>query len=216
MQAPDENQPLRRPADCATLALSALGSAATSVEMWSYVATTGVDLIDALHLQTEQLKAGDLTKVEEMLYCQAVTLQAVFTRSLQNAMRRESLQHQTTVLALAFKAQAQCRATLETLANIKNPRTVAFVRQANIAQNQQVNNGAGGFSNSNAPVHTHTSAREKTKTQQNELLIAQKETNGNSVDTRATGATGGGDSTLEAVGKSNRPRIERRKTSLIS
>ena len=42
----------------------------------------------------------------------------------------------------ALKAQSQCRATLETLAAIKNPAPVAFVRQANIAHGpQQVNNG---------------------------------------------------------------------------
>ena len=42
----------------------------------------------------------------------------------------------------ALKAQAQCRATLEALAEIKNPRPVAFVKQANISGgHQQVNNG---------------------------------------------------------------------------
>ena len=46
-------------------------------------------------------------------------------------------------LRLALKAQAQCRATLEALAAIKNPQPVFFVRQANIAHGpQQVNNGA--------------------------------------------------------------------------
>lgn len=36
----------------------------------------------------------------------------------------------------------KCRATIETLAEIKNPRAVAFVTQANIAHGpQQVNNG---------------------------------------------------------------------------
>jgi hypothetical protein len=44
-------------------------------------------------------------------------------------------------LRLGLKAQSQCRATLETLATIKNPQPVAFVRQANIAHGpQQVNN----------------------------------------------------------------------------
>lgn len=43
---------------------------------------------------------------------------------------------------MALKAQAQCRATLEALAEIKNPRPVAFVKQANISgEHQQVNNG---------------------------------------------------------------------------
>jgi hypothetical protein len=36
-----------------------------------------------------------------------------------------------TYLRLGLKAQSQCRATLETLAAIKNPRPVAFVQQAN-------------------------------------------------------------------------------------
>ena len=41
-----------------------------------------------------------------------------------------------------LRAQSQCRATIETLAVIKNPQAVAFVRQANIAAGpQQVNNG---------------------------------------------------------------------------
>ena len=45
------------------------------------------------------------------------------------------------VLAVALKAQSQCRTTRETLANIKNPPKV-FAWQANIAHGpQQVNNG---------------------------------------------------------------------------
>ena len=49
-----------------------------------------------------------------------------------------------THLKLAFKAQSQCRTTLETLAEIKSPRSVAFVRQANTSAGpQQLNNGTG-------------------------------------------------------------------------
>jgi len=45
-------------------------------------------------------------------------------------------------LRLALKAQAQCRTTVETLVEMKNPRPVAFVSQANISNGpQQVNNG---------------------------------------------------------------------------
>jgi hypothetical protein len=44
-------------------------------------------------------------------------------------------------MKLALRAQAQCRATIETLAAIKNPPV--FARQANIANGpQQVNNGS--------------------------------------------------------------------------
>ncbi len=46
-----------------------------------------------------------------------------------------------TLLRLALKAQSQCRTTLLTLAEIKNPRPIAFVNQANFAHGpQQVNN----------------------------------------------------------------------------
>ena len=67
-----------------------------------------------------------------------------------------------TYMRMALKAQSQCRATLKTLANIKNP-PVVFARQANIAQGpQQVNNGmmpageprAGPRENENAPRQT--------------------------------------------------------------
>ena len=55
-------------------------------------------------------------------------------------------------LRLALKAQSQCRATLETLATIKNP-PVIYAKQANIANGpQQVNN-----SNQSVPVGEGTS-----------------------------------------------------------
>lgn len=48
-------------------------------------------------------------------------------------------------LGLALKAQAQSRATILTLVDLKYPRQVAFVKQANIANGaQQMNNGAPG------------------------------------------------------------------------
>ena len=51
-------------------------------------------------------------------------------------------------MRLAFKAQSQCRATIETLALVKNPPAVAFVKQANIAAgHQQVNNAAAARGN---------------------------------------------------------------------
>ena len=186
----------------ATLVSSAFGTAAISMELWSFVKTTDCDLVDELRGQTEKLKKGDLTNVEEMLYCQAVTLQAVFARTLQHAITNESMKHQNTMLTLAFKAQAQCRTTLETLANIKNPRAVAFVKQANIANNQQVNNGAGEPSDANAR------AREKTlPIEQNELITFPKANHAETMDSRTKGSAGTGDSALEAVGSVDRPEI---------
>ena len=172
------------------------------MELWSFAKTTGGDLAEELHLQTEKLKKGDLTDVESMLYCQAVTLQAVFSKTLQHAISNESVKHQNMMLTLAFKAQAQCRATLETLANIKNPRAATFVRQANIAQNQQVNNGAGELPDN------YARAREKTlPIEQNELIAIPKALHGETMDIRAKSGARASDSTLETVGVVHRPAI---------
>jgi hypothetical protein len=69
--------------------------------------------------------------------------------------------HYETFLRLELKAQAQCRSTLETLATIKNP-PVIYAKQANISNNQQINNGVP------APSHA-----KEIKNQPNELLEVQ-------------------------------------------
>lgn len=63
----------------------------------------------------------------------------------------EHLQATDKYMRLAMKAQGQCRATLQTLGELKNPRQMAFVKQANIANGyQQVNN------HSDTSIHTRT------------------------------------------------------------
>jgi hypothetical protein len=57
-------------------------------------------------------------------------------------MKQEYLVNMDSVLKLAFRAQNQCRMTLETLSAIKNP-PVVYAKQANFAAgHQQVINGA--------------------------------------------------------------------------
>jgi transposase InsO family protein len=54
-------------------------------------------------------------------------------------------------MRLALKAQSQCRATVEALAEMKNPKPVAYVQQANIANGpQQVNNNGVPFASRGA------------------------------------------------------------------
>ena len=66
-------------------------------------------------------------------------------------------------MSLALKAQSQSRATIQALTEIKYPKQVAFVKQANISNgHQQVNNGSN-----TADAHAH--AKENTN-QPNELL----------------------------------------------
>ncbi len=93
-----------------------------------------------LHAAVDRVHRGDLRETESLLTVQAVTLNTMFTHLASLAAKTEYVDHLDRYMRLALKAQGQCRATLETLATIKNP-PVVFARQANIAQGpQQVNN----------------------------------------------------------------------------
>ena len=130
------------------LVLSPTVQSAVGVHAWSKFAgeaDLGETVVD-LREQVKQVQAGDMGRVEAMLYGQAMTLQTIFTNLARRAVSNEYLSQFQANLTLALKAQAQCRATLAALAEIKNPRPVSFVQQANIANGpQQVNNGAAGL-----------------------------------------------------------------------
>jgi len=100
-------------------------------------------LVKELDVQAKAANDGDLGRAEGMLMVQAHTLDAIFNSLARRAAMNmgEYMAASETYLRLALKAQSQCRATLETLAAVKNPQPVAFVRQANIAAGpQQINN----------------------------------------------------------------------------
>ena len=109
-------------------------------------------LIEALRQQTKTVHKGDLRAAEAMLMNQATALQSLFVKLAETGLQADLLRQQETALRLALKAQSQCRATLETLANIKNP-PVVYAKQANVTTGpQQINNG---------PQATATGTREK-------------------------------------------------------
>ena len=184
--------------------LSATVQNAVAMDAWGKFAGEGdlTALIKGSRERLEKVQDGDMRSVESMLYGQAMTLQTIFTnlarRSAMNA--GEYMNATDTYLRLALKAQAQCRSTLETLAEIKNPRSVSFVKQANIANGpQQVNNSTPRKSEQHAqPGHNaHAGAHAgENAGQQNELLEHQ---HGNYLDTGAQDAAGGADPHLEAV-----------------
>lgn len=98
-------------------------------------------LTDRLQAFGAKVNGGDMTEVERMLAHQAVALQSIFTRLVEGAMSAEMVSSFDLNLRYGLRAQAQCRATLETLAAIKNP-SVVFARQANLTTGpQQINNG---------------------------------------------------------------------------
>lgn len=98
-------------------------------------------LLDALRKQTQAVQQGDMKVAEAMLISQATALQSLFVKLTETGLKTGMLRQQETALRLALKAQSQCRATLETLANIKNP-PVVYAKQANVTTGpQQINNG---------------------------------------------------------------------------
>ena len=143
-------------------------------------------LIDATQVQIQAVHDGDMKRTEEMLIVQAHTLDSMFNTLAQLAMRSDIIPKLETYLRLALKAQGQCRATLETLAEIKNPQPTAFITQQNIGVNQQVNNDA-------MPL-----AHGKIKNQPNELLTENY--HGTTLDNRAAGATSRKDKAMATVG----------------
>lgn len=154
------------------------------------------DVVLELKKQTEAINRGDMTRAENILVAQAHTLDALFTEMTRRALSAKHMDNLETYMRLALKAQSQSRATLQTLGELKAPKNVAFVKQANIGQNVQVNNGT------TEPTRT----RQKKKAQ-NELLEAE---HGEWLDTRATSTPSGDDSELETVGQKHRPEKRRR------
>ena len=98
--------------------------------------------MEELQAASEKLRSNDLSQAEDMLLHQAIGLQALHVRLTEMALRPGVSPHQFDVfMRYGLRAQAQCRSTLEALAEIKNP-PILFARQANISNGpQQINNG---------------------------------------------------------------------------
>ena len=142
-------------------------------------------MIDRLRETFKDVKDGDLHTLEAMLISQATALQTIFTSLARRASTQERLPQYQAFLGLALKAQAQSRATISALVDLKYPRQATFVKQANIAHGpQQVNNGgaAGASSDQYAQARTHA---EKSTLEQNKLLEAEHGQPGKRMDTRA-------------------------------
>lgn len=161
-------------------------------------------LVTDLVAQCALANDGNLSRAEAVLTTQAHTLDAIFNNLARRAALNagEYMNACETYLRIALKAQSQCRATLETLAAIKNPPPVAFVRQANIAHGpQQVNNGT-------AQPFDSSRAQENEK-QRNKLL---EKTDGERLDFGTASAASDNDPALEPVGAIDRSHDARGET----
>ena len=118
---------------------------------------------DVIDKGLEEIKKGDLSKLEEMLYSQAVALNMMFTSLSRRAVIQSNVDIKALLTNLCFKAQNQSRNTIQTLINLKQPNQTAFIKQqTNVAHgHQQVNNGI------------NQSSTENFSKQPNELLESQ-------------------------------------------
>ena len=150
------------------------------------------DLVAEMRKAGDEVVGGNMGRVERMLTNQAITLDAIFNDMAQRSGRQDQYKGIEVLMRLALKAQAQARSTAEALALLKNP--MPYIRQANMTTGpQQVNNSYAG-----TPSHSGIqSGAGNIQSEQNKLLEAD---HGNYLDTRAQGAAGRVNQTVEAVG----------------
>ena len=153
------------------------------------------ELVTNMQTKFKEVNDGDLSGLEAMLVGQATALQTMFTSLATRAASQEYLKQYGVYMTLALKAQAQSRATISALVDLKYPKQAAtFVKQANMTTGpQQVNNAYAG-----TPSHSGIQSRtENIESEQNKLLEAD---HGNYLDARAQGAASRVNQTVEAVG----------------
>lgn len=159
-------------------------------------------LMDTLREQATAVNRNDLSHVEGMLMNQATALQSLFARLAEKALCTEYVSTFDTMMKMALRAQSQCRATLETLAAIKNP-PVVIAKQANVTSGpQQINNSM------EAPPPARKNETEQTKLSgaENELLQ----------NTGASRIESGTYQEMETVGEVHRAKDSRRKSEGIA
>lgn len=157
------------------------------------------DVADELEKAGKATNANNLKGLEAMLTSQAIALDAVFSMLASRAhstLEKGAIDRAEKYLRLAMKAQSQSRATVETLANMKAPKGVAFVAQANIAHgHQQVNNQP-----------SEILAQGKSEFVPNKLLT---EANHEPVDARGQSKAKGNNQPVETLGKIHRRKNPR-------
>lgn len=186
--------------NCAELATSPQLAAMRVIR--SAERTTGIDdlidvpaLMDELRWQGDAVNKGSLAQAEVMLMNQATALQSLFARLAERGIGNDRIPGFEANMRMALRAQSQCRATLETLAAIKNP-PVIYAKQANIAAgHQQINNGT--------PAPSQAREIETEQTQQS------GETHELLPDARASGDASRVNPTLETLGEIDRTKVPR-------
>ena len=168
----------------ATIACEPTFKAALTAQLYAPALGQELDTV-AMHSKTAELaynaKNEGLGEIEVMMAAQIYALDSIFhyTAGRAKANMGQYPHAADMYMRLALKAQTQCRSTAETLSAIKHPR--AYIRQTNIAQNQQINNS------------------ENFTDQPNELLSEQNHATLDFGGKSASGRTNSGMAALEAI-----------------
>ena len=157
---------------------------------------------DNIRQSVKGVQNGNLEELEDMLVGQAKSLETMFANLARRANAQEYLKQFTTYMNLALKTQAQSRATIQAIVELKYPRQVVVTQQANFsAGHQQVNNGATQR-NFDTNAHTPTHAGENPN-EPNKLMESNHENtieaHAKRLDTRTAGTTINSDTPLETV-----------------
>lgn len=133
---------------------------------------------------TKEIEDGDLSSVDKRLVSQVTTLDSIFTSLVVKAssmIEHGGFQSAEKCLSSALKAQSQCANSMKILAEIKQPRHITIAKQANIANQQVVNNGPARMTDNDS--HAHVENISQPQKNENELIQLKEVTNA-TLDTR--------------------------------
>lgn len=151
----------------ADMAMDGVVNSSVLIHQFSKLAELDItQCVASLREKSKTVVGGDLSPLETMLTAQATALDTLFN-SLALAAKSNMGEYMSAAekyMRLALKAQSQCRTTIETLVEMKNPQP--FI-QNNKAQYQQVNNTVE--SDVSRPVRAGARAGEN-KNNANELM----------------------------------------------
>lgn len=194
----DDSKPFERAAQVLTASGVAAYRVISSCEQANSAFVDSSAMLSCLSEQAAKVVTGDLSQVESMLVNQAVALQSLFSKLAERGMYCDTTTAFELNLRIALRAQSQCRATLETLAAIKNP-PIVYAKQANIASgHQQVNNGVS---------HPREIENAQSKLSANGINNLRIDTNELSSDTRTPALTSRTDPQVEALGEVYRAKV---------
>ena len=166
--------------------------------------------VRTLRVSAKKVSEGDNSGLEGMLSAQAMALNSVFINLAGRANDTNHMQQMETFMRLALKAQNQCRATIDTLAQIKNPRHTVITKQANITNGpQQVNNTL------NQITEPENKISENSETSQNKLF-SHEDTENPYMDSRAASKASEDNSAMATMDTINRASNRSRQSNSIN